>query len=164
MNSLKSPLYFLLFIMGLFLSCQSNSEDFEIGVNESIHHENFEYVVTDFEILPVNEYTNRYRIKFKVINNSKVLEHTWNNSIAYIVDSKGNIYSNNKELQIKLNEREDFGWEDEYHTHPKSEETTTLIFDLPVKVTQPYLKISGKFLMGDVLDLNTYKKMKVKLF
>jgi len=157
-------MFFVLLIMLVFHSCKNNSEDFEIGLNESINHDHFEYVVTDFKILPINDYTNRYRIKFKVINNSKVLEHTWNNSIAYIVDSKGNIYNNNKELQIKLNEREDFGWENEYHTHPESEQTTTLIFELPKKVNQPYLKVTGEFLLGDILDRSEYKKMKVKLF
>jgi len=164
MNSLKSTLVFLLLIMGLSFSCESEPKNLEIGLNESIYHDDFEYVVTDFKILPVDDYTKRYRIKFKVINNAEVIEHTWNNSIAYIVDSKGNIYNNNKELQVKLNEREPFGWQEIYHTHPQSNETTTLIFDLPTKVTQPYLKVTGKFLMGDVLDLNEYKKMKVKLF
>ncbi|TVZ25336.1 hypothetical protein JM83_0239 [Gillisia sp. Hel_I_86] len=164
MKSLKLPLFFLILIMGLSLSCKMNSEDLEIGLNESIHHDDFEYLVTDFKVLSIDEYTKRYRINFKVINNAEVVEHTWNNSIAYIVDAKGNIYNNNKELQIKLNDREPFGWQEEYHTHPKSEETTTLIFDLPKGVTKPYLKVTGKFLMGDVLDLNRYKKMKVKLF
>ncbi|WP_010227818.1 hypothetical protein [Gillisia marina] len=164
MKSLKSPLFFLLLIIGLSISCKSESDDFEIGLNESIYHDDFEYVVTDYKVLPIDEYTSRYRINFKVINNAEVVEHTWNNSIAYIVDSKGNIYNNNKELQIKLNDREPFGWKNEYHTHPKSEESTILIFDLPKKVDQPYLKVSGKFLMGDVLDLSKYKKMKVKLF
>jgi hypothetical protein len=154
----------MILLIGITFSCKSDSEKFEIGINESIHHDHFEYLVTNFEVLPVNDYTNRYRIKFKVINNAEVVEHTWNNSIAYIVDSKGNIYNNNKELQIKLNQREPFGWQNEYHTHPRSKETTTLIFDLPKGVTKPYLKVTGEFLMGDVLDLNRYKKMKVKLF
>lgn len=164
MKILKSPLIFLLLIMVLSLSCKTESENLEIGLNESIYHEDFEYIVTDYEILSINEFTNRYRIKFKVVNNSEVVEHTWNNSIAYIVDSKGNIYNNNKDLQIKLNEREPFGWGSIYHTHPKSQETTILIFDLPKKVTEPYLKVTGKFLMGDVFDLHQYKKMKVRLF
>ncbi len=164
MNSLKSPLFFLLLIIGLSLSCKNGSEHLEIGLNEIIYHDNFEYLVTDFKVLSVDEYTKRYRVKFKVINNDKVLKHTWKNSIAYLVDSKGNIYNNNKKLQIKLNEREPFGWENEYHTYPKSEKTTTLIFDLPKKVTQPYLKVTGEFLIGDVLDLSEYKKMKVRLF
>ncbi len=164
MKSFTIPLFCLLLIMGLSISCKNNSENLELGLNESIHHDDFEYQVTDFEILPIDEYTKRYRVKFKVINNAEVVEHTWNNSIAYVVDSKGNIYNNNKDLQIKLNDREPFGWEKEYHTHPKSEETTTLIFELPIKVTKPYLKVTGKFLMGDVLDLNQYKKMKIRLF
>lgn len=164
MKNLITPIICLLLLMGLTISCRNDSENLELGLNESIHHDDFEYLVTDFEILPIDEYTKRYRVKFKVINNSKVAEHSWNNSIAYIVDSKGNIYNNNKELQNKLNEREPFGWQTEYHTHPKSDETTTLIFDLPVQVTKPYLKVTGKFLIGDVLDLNQYKRMKVRLF
>ncbi len=164
MNSLKSPILFLLLIIGISFSCKNESENLEIGLNESILHDELEYLVTDFQILPIDKHTNRYRIKFKVINNSEVAEHTWNNSIAYIVDSKGNIYNNKPELQIKLNQRESFGWQEEYHTHPNSEETTTLIFDLPKNVIQPFLKVSGKFMMGDVLDLHEYKKMKVKLF
>ncbi len=164
MNSLKSPLFFLLLIMGLSFSCKNDSENFEIGLNESIYNDHFEYLVTDFNVLSVDEYTKRYIVNFKVINNDEVVKHNWKNSIAYIVDSKGNIYNNNKELQIKLNELEPFGWQNEYHTYPKSEETTTLIFDLPKKVDKPYLKVKGEFLLGDVLDLSEYKKMKVKLF
>ncbi len=164
MKRFKTPLFCLLLILALSISCKNDSENLELGLNESIQHDDFEYLVTDFEILPIDEYTKRYRVKFKVINNAEVVEHTWNNSIAYVVDSKGNIYNNNKDLQIKLNDREPFGWEKEYHTHPKSEETTTLIFELPIKVTKPYLKVTGKFLMGDVLDLNQYKKMKIRLF
>ncbi|TXD94548.1 hypothetical protein [Gillisia hiemivivida] len=150
--------------MGLSLSCKNGSEHLEIGLNEKIHHDNFVYLVTGFEVLSVDEYTKRYVVKFKVINNDEVLKHTWKNSIAYIVDSKGNIYNNNKKLQIKLNELEPFEWQNEYHTYPKSEETTTLIFDLPKKVAKPYLKVKGEFFIGDVLDLSEYKKMKVKLF
>lgn len=163
MKYFKTVLIYLL-LLGLSGSCKKESDDLEIGLNESIYNDDFEYVVTDYEVLPINEFTNRFRIKFKVINNAEVVEHTWNNSIAYIVDSKGNIYNNNKDLQIKLNEREPFGWKNIYHTHPKSQETTILIFDLPKTVTEPYLKVTGKFLMGDVFDLNQYKKMKVRLF
>jgi hypothetical protein len=163
MKCFKTLIIYML-LLGLSVSCKEESEDLEIGLNESIYHDDFEYIVTDYEILPVNEFTNRFRIKFKVINNAKVVEHTWNNSIAYIADSKGNIYINNKELQIKLNEREPFGWEEIYHTHPKSQESTILIFDLPKSVSKPYLKVTGKFLMGDVFDLNQYKRMKVRLF
>ena len=100
MNSLKSPLFFLLLIIGLSLSCKNGSEHLEIGLNEIIYHDNFEYLVTDFKVLSVDEYTKRYRVKFKVINNDKVLKHTWKNSIAYLVDSKGNIYNNNKKLSV----------------------------------------------------------------
>ncbi len=164
MKNFGPTLICMLLLVGLSISCQSDSEDLEIGLNESIHHDSFEYQVTDFETLDINEYTKRYRVKFKVINNSRVVEHTWNNSIAYIVDSKGNMYLNNKELQKKLNERDPFGWKDVYHTHPQTEETTILIFDLPTKVSQPFLKVTGKFLMSDVLDLSEYKKMKVRLF
>lgn len=164
MKILKLPIICTVLLAVLLFSCKNDSEDLEIGLNESIYHDDFEYLVTDFKVLSVDEYTKRYRVKFKVINNAKVLKHNWKNSIAYMVDSKGNIYNNNKELQIKLNESEPFGWENEYHTYPKSEETTTLIFDLPKKVTQPYLKVSGKFSMGDILNLSEHKKMKVKLF
>lgn len=164
MKIFNPSLICLLLIMGLSLSCKTESDEYLIGLNESIRHDVFEYQVTDFKILPIDEYSDRYRIKFKVINNSEVVEHTWNNSIAYIADAKGNIYNNKEELQIKLNEREPFGWQDEYHTHPNSEETTTLIFDLPKNVTRPYLKVTGKFLMSDILDLNEYKRMKVRLY
>lgn len=163
MKRLKMRFCFLLIIL-LSLSCNTKSEDFEIGLNESIHHKDSEYVVTDYTVLPVNEYTNRYLVEFKVINKSEVVEHTWKNSIAYIVDSKGNIYYNNLELQIKQNDKQSFEWKKEYHTHAKSEESTTLIFELPKQVTKPYLKVTGEFLMGDVLDLHKYKKMKVRLF
>ncbi len=148
----------------ILFSCKTESDAHEIGLNESIYHDHFEYVVTDYTIIPVDEYVNRYLIQFKVVNNAKLVEHSWNNSIAYIVDSKGNIYYNNIGLQKIRNDKYPFGWEQEYHTHAQSEEITTLVFELPKKVTKPYLKVTGKFLIGDFLDLNKFKKMKVKLF
>lgn len=157
-------IFLLILLIGVSISCNEKSENLEIGLNESIYHDDFEYIVTNYEILPVDDFTNRYRVEFTVINNAEVVEHTWNNSIAYIVDSKGNIYHNDIDLQVKLNEREPFGWNNIYHTHPKSQESTILVFDLPKKVTKPYLKVTGKFLMGDVFDLNQYKRMKVRLF
>ncbi len=151
-------------LSGILFSCKAESEEYEVGLNESIYHDDFEYVVTDYKIIPVDEYINRYLIQFKVINNAKLVEHSWNNSIAYIVDSKGNIYYNSIQLQKIRNDKYPFGWEQEYHTHAQSEKIITLIFELPKKVTKPYLKLTGKFLMGDFFDLNKFKKMKVRLF
>ena len=39
-----------------------------------------------------------------------------------------------------------------------------LVFDVPREVKEPYLKVRGDFLMGDLFDGNQYKRTRVKLF
>tara|TARA_R100001369_G_scaffold26921_1_gene48625 strand:- start:20331 stop:20624 length:294 start_codon:yes stop_codon:yes gene_type:complete len=85
-------------LSGILFSCKAESEEYEVGLNESIYHDDFEYVVTEYKIISVGEYLNRYLIQFKVISYAKLVEHSWNSSIAYIIDSKGNIYYNSIQL------------------------------------------------------------------
>ncbi len=101
---------------------------------------------------------------FKTQNDAKRVEHEWKNNVAYITDEKGNVYENNNELQKLLNEHEPFGYKDTYVTKAGIVESTVMIFDVPNSVTEPYLKVRGEFLMGDMFDGNQFKNTKVKLF
>ncbi len=77
---------------------------------------------------------------------------------------KGKVYENNTEMQKILNSMTSFGFKDSYITKAGTSETTQFIFDIPLTVKKPYLKYRGDFLMGDMLDGNQFKNLRVKLF
>jgi hypothetical protein len=107
---------------------------------------------------------NFYAVNFKVINNAIRIDHPWNNSIAYIIDEKGEIYENKQALQEKLNSLSPFGFKKEYITPAQSIGTTVFVFEVPVNVKFPYLMVRGETLMGDVFNGSKFEKTKVKLF
>ena len=47
---------------------------------------------------------------------------------------------------------------------PGAVDTTVFVFDVPRDVREPYLKVGGEFLMGDLFDGHQYKRTRVKLF
>jgi hypothetical protein len=154
------------------ISCSSDKSDITIGLNENIHHDDFEYSVTDYSLTKqigkgqdtITTEGTFYLIHFKVINEAKRVNHSWNNSIAYIIDGEGNIYENNINAQIKLNEVSPFGWNEKYITPFQSVDTSILVFNLPDNVKNPCLMVRGETLMGDFFNRNKFKKMKVRLF
>jgi hypothetical protein len=162
-------------VLGLCLaaiSCKSNNNQRVIGLNENIHHDDFEYSVTSFDT--THQIIGRkdtifakdifYLVTFKVTNNALRVGHNWNNSIAYIIDENGNRYENIEEDQDELNESAPFGLMKYYNTPHGSTSSTILVFQIPENVKMPYLMVRGETLMGDVFDAGKFKKMKIKLF
>lgn len=155
-----------------YVSCNRDKADYIIGLNENIHHDDFEYSVTGYTSTPslaigANPRTsmgNFYLVRFKVENRAKRIDHQWDNSIAYLVDEEGNRYENSKDSQIGLDQSLHFGWKELYNTRFGTSDSTILVFDLPLNVTRPYLMVRGGILMGDAFDGARFRKMKVKLF
>jgi len=153
-------------------SCNSDKKPEIIGLNQNIHHDDFEYSVTAFTTTPwiINDKDtifakgNFYLIHFKMINQALRVGHRWDNSIAYIVDEKGNKYENSYEYQKAVDKSQPFGFKEIYNTSHGSTDTTILVFELPADVREPYLKVKGDILMGDELDGARFKRMKIKLF
>jgi hypothetical protein len=156
----------------IVISCSSNNNPIIIGLNENIHHDDFEYSVTDFttthQIINGTDTISSdglfYLIHFKVINKALRVYHKWDNSIAYIVDENGKRYENDIRSQKGLDKTQHFGFKEIYNTPHGSTDTTILVFDLPLDVREPYLMVKGEILMGDTFDGARFKRMKVKLF
>ena len=154
------------------VSCKSDNKAYIIGLNQNIHHDDFEYSVTAFKTTPKLE-TDRdtifargifYLVHFKVVNNALRVGHQWNNSIAYMVDEKGTRYENIEETQVLINRYVPFGLKNIYNTPHGTADSTILVFDLPADAREPYLMVRGEILMGDAFNGARFKKMKVKLF
>ncbi len=105
-----------------------------------------------------------YIVHFKTENKALRVDHNWSNSIAYIIDEKGNIFDNIEENQYVINKSKPFGLKESYITRHGESDTTLLVFDIPADVREPYLMIRGGTLMGDIFDSGRFRKMKIKLF
>ena len=159
-------------LVALLGSCNSNKMEYVIGVGEKIHHDDFEYSVTDYIVTRFLKNGNDtlkakgmfYLITFKVENKAMRVNHNWNNSVAYIIDGKGNVYENQKDVQQYFEKINSFGLKETYNTMAGRSDSTILAFDLPFSVTKPYLRVRGEILMGDVFDKARFRKMMVKLF
>lgn len=174
---MKSPLRFqgilIVLLLISLLSCHRKNESYFIGLNQNIHHDDFEYSVTSYlrtSSIPYVSDNNTsangiyYLVHFKVENRALRVDHQWDNSIGYIVDEEGNQFENSKEDQIVLDKSLHFGWKEQYNTLFGTSDSTILVFRLPAAVTKPYLMVRGRILMGDVFDRARFRKMKVKLF
>jgi hypothetical protein len=139
-----------------------------IDLGDNIHHDDFEYSVQHLdrteEIGNLRTRGTFLLVTFQVENQAKRVNHRWSNDIAYIVDAAGVEYENNTEAQKELDRIKPFGYKPEYVTPAGNTETTILVFDVPKSVTQPFLKVRGSLMMGDVFDLNEYTRTRVKLF
>ena len=172
-RSLSSSGILVVLMLICFSSCNRKNESYIIGLNQNIHHDDFEYSVTSYlktSSLPgvsdnlVSANGNYYLVHFKVENRAMRVDHQWDNSIAYIVDEEGNRFENSKENQIVLDKTLHFGWNEQYNTRFGTSDSTILVFKLPPAVTKPYLMVRGGILMGDVFDRARFRKMKVMLF
>lgn len=156
----------------LIISCSSGKKEVVIGLNQNIHHDDFEYAVTDFtrtNILisgtdTIKSKGNFYLVHFRVMNKALRVNHKWDNSIGFIIDENGNHYDNIKDCQVLLDKSQMFGWKEIYNTPHGQTDTTILVFDLPVNITQPFLMVRGDILMGDAFDGGRFKRIKVRLF
>lgn len=143
-----------------------------VAVKERIHHDDFEYRVTEFEVADslrsgatIKKAAGYFCIvTFEVENRAKRVEHAWDNSIGYIVDDQGRRFENLPELQTFLNTFQPFNYSLRHVTSAGATETTRLVFDLPRDCTRPYLMVRGELLMGDIFDGKAFTKTKIKLF
>lgn len=145
--------------------------DTVIGLNENIRHDDFNYRVTAVETrksiladsVRMIAGGTFYIVTFEVENDAKRVGHKWDNRIAYVISEKGDKYENNIAAQRLLNIKEPFEWRENYTTENGSTERTKLVFDVPGNPAELYLKVNGETLMGDVFDLNRFKRIKIKL-
>jgi len=157
-------------ILLIFSSC--NRQEYVIGIGERIHHDDFEYSVSEVIISRFlkNDIDTLYAkgmfylIKFRVENNAKRVSHEWDNTIGYIVDERAGIFQNDPEIQRFVEKSKSFGLKEKYMTNAGSADSTYLAFDLPFSVTMPYLKVNGEILMGDVFDGALFRRVRVKLY
>jgi hypothetical protein len=164
-NAVVSIVIFTAFISGCDRSAQI------IGLNENIHHDDFIYRVTAVEKRKsiVSDSVRMiaggmfYIITFEVENDAKRVSHIWDNRIAYVITGKGDRYENNMSAQRLLETKEPFGWHSTYNTGHGSIEQTRLVFDVAGNPGELYLKVNGVTLMGDIFDLNRFKRIKIKL-
>ncbi len=163
---MKIKILYLFFAITLFSSC--SKEDKVISLKENIHHDDFEYSVQSVEksdsIAAVKAKGTFYIVTFRVENKAKRVNHEWENSIAYIVDKDGKEYENSNELQNDLAKIKLFVPKVKHNTPAGETESALLVFDIPNDVKEPFLKVRGSFLMGDMFDGNRFKNTKVKLF
>ncbi len=139
-----------------------------IGLAQHIHHDDFEYSVQRVdraERIGNRQATGLFHVvTFEVENRARVVDHVWDNAVAYLVDDNEAQYENDAAAQQALTRVEPFNLKDRYITRAGALETTRLVFDLPRAVRRPYLKVRGMVLMGDVFDGMQYRRTRVRLF
>ncbi len=154
-------------IVMLFLSSCSKEEKV-IGLKQNIHHDDFEYSVQSVEMADsigaIKARGTFYIITFRVENRAKRVNHIWENSIAYIVDENGKEHENLNEPENELAKEKLFVQKTKHFTPAGETESAALVFDIPKEVKEPYLKVRGEILMGDIFDGSQFRRTKVKLF
>jgi len=167
--------YNFLSALAIFLTidaCSTRNNGTVLGINDRIHHDDFEYVVTDFSVSKkisgdhesINAHGNFYIVSFRVENHALGTNHRWDNSIAYVIDDEKNIFENNVEAQQLVNSVTPFGWKEEYVTRSQSTDTVILVFDLPESAGHPCLMVRGETMMGDLLNGDKFRKAKIQLY
>jgi hypothetical protein len=162
------PFLFLL----LLTSCKSNRNEYVIEVRQNIHHDDFEYSVSNYIVTRFLKNGNEtlfargafYLVNFKVENRAKRVNHEWENSTANIIDERGNIYENISNVQQFFEKSYHFGLKEKYITPAGKSDSTFLAFDLPFDVTKPFLKVRGEILMGDFFDRASFRRVRIKLY
>jgi hypothetical protein len=143
-----------------------------IGISQSIHHDDFEYRVDHFTVTDAlgsgagqKKAKGRfYVVAFAVQNLARRVNHDWDNTIAYIVDDRGNQHENEPEAQTALNSIQPFNLADKHRTPAGVTENTILVFDVPAECAHPHLMVRGDLLMGDTFDGMAFAKTRIRLF
>jgi hypothetical protein len=165
---MRKPLTFAAGILCCVIISSCSAKEKVIGLQQNIHHDDFDYSVLSVEkaeqIESLRAHGVFYVVAFQVENHAKRVDHRWGNDIAYLIDDTGTKHYSDATAQVELNRAKPFGYKQAYDTPAGVTETTTLVFDLPKDTKQPYLRVTGFLLMGDVFDGNQFKKTRVKLF
>jgi hypothetical protein len=154
------------------MSCNSNKTNNIIGVGDRIHHDDFEYSVTNYQVSRFLKNGNDtlktngmfYIVTFRVENRARRVGHNWDNRIGYITDENGRKYENIPQVQQFLSKSLPFGYREKYYTPEGAADSACLVFDLPISVTKPCFMVRGETLMGDVFDKGKFRKMMIRLF
>ena len=142
-----------------------------IGLGEEIRHDDFFYSVVDVKKQKsIGEGENLvaskgvfYVVTLKVENKAIRVNHEWDISMASVEDDAGGKYRRSLEGQEAWDETQGVKNAARHMTPPGASETAEIVFDLPVDVKNPGLKIWKDILMGDVFDGVAYRKVKVAL-
>ena len=157
-----------LFLAATAAAAACSGPTLTIGIGQNIHHDDFEYSVQAVEKLArIGDRTASgvfYVVTFQVENRAKRVDHPWDNSLAYVCDEQGRQFDNDPDAQRQLNRTSAFNYHDRYLTPPGTAETTKFVFDVPRDVTEPYLRVRGETLMGDVFDAGRFRRTRVRLF
>lgn len=164
--------FFIILIAFLLISCTSNKKEYMIGVGDRIHHDDFEYSVTNYFVtrfLKNGTDTLKaegmfYMVKFRIENRAMRVGHNWDNNIGFIVDGSGGKYENVPQVQQYFEKSNPFGYSEKYNTPAGASDSTYLAFDLPFTVTKPYFMVRGETLMGDIFDSGKFRRMMIRLF
>lgn len=156
----------------LLLSCKRNPDFNVIQVGQRIHHDDFEYSVSNFMVtnfLRFGTDTLRangmfYIVNFKVENRARRVNHEWSNDIGYIIDGNGGKYDNVPDDQKYFAKTKNLTFRDKYVTPAGATDSAYLVFDLPLTVTRPCFMVRGQTLMGDIFDKGKFRRVIVKLF
>jgi hypothetical protein len=162
----------LLFTLVLLLSCSKSADFHTLSVRQKIHHDDFEYSVSSYVVTnylrsgkdTLYAHGMFYLVNFRVDNNAKRANHSWNNRIAYIIDGKGGVYENIPSIQQYFLKSRKFNLKENYVTPAGTSDSTYLAFDLPFTVTKPCLMVRGQVLMGDIFDRLKFRRMLIELF
>ena len=105
-----------------------------------------------------------YVVTFEVDNRARVVNHQWTSRIAYLVDERGRKYEADIEDGERAARAGHVAFRERYTTRPGETDVALLVFDVPKDVREPYLKVRGSLLMGDVFDFDQYERTRVRLF
>lgn len=164
--------YFIILALFLLTSCNSKRNINIIGIGDRIHHDDFEYSVTNYMVtrfLKNGSDTLKadgmfYLVGFRVENRAKRVGHNWDNNIGFIVDGKGGKYENLPKVQQFLEKSSPFGYREKHNTPAGATDSTYLAFDLPLTVTMPFFMVRGETLMGDMFDRGKFRRTIIRLF
>lgn len=165
-------LFIIAIIIMSVISCKRSTDFYVLNVGQKIHHDDFEYSVSNYMVTNYLRYGRDtlhasgmyYLVKFRVDNNAKRVSHEWNNNIGYIIDGAGNKFENIPAVQQFFQKSHKFDLREHYITPAGSSDSTFLAFDIPLNVTRPCLMVRGETLMGDALDRGKFRRMMIKLF
>ena len=117
----------------LLFSCSAREK--VIGLQQNIHHDDFEYSVRSVakaeQIESSRAHGMFYIVAFQVENRAKRVDHQWSNDIAYLADEAGTPHDNDAAAQQELDRTKPFGYKKQYVTPAGATETTMLVFDCP---------------------------------
>ena len=164
--------FFIIPVVLLLTSCTSNKTGYVINVGDRIHHDDFEYSVSNYMVSrflkndtdTLNANGMFYVVTFRVENMARRIGHNWDNNIGYIIDEHGIKYDNLPKVQQFLEKSHPFGYLDKYNTLAGASDSTYLAFDLPVTDTRPFFMVRGETLMGDVFNSGKFRKIMIRLF